>query len=102
MSDSVDALFLRFRGEIIEWRGPAPFLFVRVPDAEAARIKAIARQVTYGWGVIPVLATIGDTEFETSLFPRDGGYLVPVKKMVQVAEEVDEGDEVAVHLQVGP
>lgn len=102
MSESADALLLRFHGVIFEWRGPAPFLFVRVPDADAARIKAIAKQVTYGWGVIPVLVTVGDTEFETSLFPKDGGYLVPIKKLVQDAEEVDEGDEIAIHLQVGP
>lgn len=102
MSESADALLLRFNGVIFEWRGPAPFLFVRVPDADAKRIKAIAKQVTYGWGVIPVLVTVGDTEFETSLFPKDGGYLVPIKKLVQDAEEVDEGDEIAIHLQVGP
>ena len=34
---------------------------------------------TYGWGVIPVVARIGDVEFETSLFPKDGGYLLPLK-----------------------
>lgn len=89
-----------FVGEIFEWRGPPPYLFVRVPDDIAARIKAIANEVTYGWGVIPALVTIGDTEFETSLFPRQGGYLVPIKKVVRDAERIDEGDPVGIHLHI--
>ena len=91
-----------FVGEIFEWRGPPPYLFVLVPDDVTARIKVIANEVTYGWGVVPALVTVGDTEFETSLFPKQGGYLVPIKRLVQDAEEIDEGDEIAIRLQVGP
>jgi hypothetical protein len=83
---------LEFRGEIFVWRGPAPYFFVAVPPAEAARIAGVARSVTYGWGVIPSTVTLGRTRFGTSLFPKDGGYLVPVKAAVRRAEAVDEGD----------
>jgi hypothetical protein len=38
--------------------------------------------------------TIGRTTFATSLFPRDGGYLVPVKDAVRRAEDVALGDVV--------
>ncbi|ASR55781.1 hypothetical protein CBP52_12510 [Cellulomonas sp. PSBB021] len=41
---------LRFGGEVIWWRGPAPFHFVALPDDEAARLRAVATHVTYGWG----------------------------------------------------
>lgn len=92
---------LKLQGEIFYWRGPAPFLFVAVPDEASRDIKAISAAVTYGWGVIPVTARIGKTTFKTSLFPKDGRYLVPIKKSVQLAERVDVGDLVTIQLEVG-
>lgn len=91
---------LEFEGEIISWRGPAPYLFVPVPDDLSDEIRAIARRASYGWGCIPVHATIGTTKFTTSLFPKDGRYLVPVKVVVQKAESVGEGDTVTVKLSI--
>jgi hypothetical protein len=90
----------RFDGELILWRGPSPYHFVRVPAAEAAQIREVAPLVTYGWGVIPVRATIGRTSFETSLFPRDGGYLLPVRDRVRLAERLALGDAVDVELAI--
>lgn len=92
---------IQFHGEIFYWRGPAPYLFVAVPEAQSVEIKAIAARVTYGWGVIPVTARIGKTEWKTSLFPKNGRYLVPIKKSVQLAERVDVGDTVNILLRVG-
>ncbi|MEL7978149.1 DUF1905 domain-containing protein [Isoptericola sp. F-RaC21] len=89
---------LEVRGEVFQWRGPAPYYYVAVPDAEAERIAAVAPLVTYGWGVVPVTGRLGATTFTTSLFPRDGGYLVPLKDAVRRAEGVDDGDGVVVHL----
>jgi len=89
---------LEFSGEIIHWRGPAPFHFVEVPDDPSAAIEAVADIVTYGWGAIPVRARIGSTEFRTSLFPKDERYLVPIKVAVRRAEGIDLGDEVTVEL----
>ena len=91
---------LEFTGKIIHWRGPAPYLFVPVPDEQSRDIKSISKIVTYGWGVIPVHARIGGTEFTTSLFPKDGRYLLPVQVSVQKAEGLDEGDEVNVKLEI--
>ena len=93
-------MVLSFTGEAIAWRGPAPFVFVPVPLELSKEIKAISNRVTYGWGVIPVVARIGGTEYTTSLFPKDGLYLVPVKVVVQKAENVGVGDVVDVHLEV--
>ncbi len=91
---------LEFDGEIIWWRGPAPFHYIRVPDDEAAAIADIAPGVTYGWGVIPVTVLIGASEFTTSLFPKDGGYLVPVKAAIRTAEGLSLGDVVTVRLRI--
>jgi hypothetical protein len=71
-----------------------------VPEEEADAIAAISGRASYGWGCIPVDARIGDTDFTTSLFPREGGYLVPVKVAVQRAEQVEVGDEVEVALHI--
>ncbi|RYG45978.1 DUF1905 domain-containing protein [bacterium] len=95
-------MVLEFEGEAIEWRGPAPYLFVPVPPDLSAEIKALSAHLTYGWGVIPTAARIGETDYQTSLFPRDGVYLVPVKVAVQRAEGVRVGDRVTLRLDLSP
>jgi len=92
---------LQFTGEVWFWRGPAPFHFVTIPDEESAEIEEIASDVTYGWGCIPVTGRIGRTTFTTSLFPKDGGYIVPIKVAVRRAERIELGDTVDVRLTVG-
>ncbi|MBI1257839.1 MAG: DUF1905 domain-containing protein [Chloroflexi bacterium] len=89
-----------FSGEIFYWRGPAPFFFVTVPEEESRDIKFISNEVTYGWGVIPVRVQIGGTEWKTSLFPKGDRYLVPLKVVVRKAENLEEGDDVKIHLVV--
>ena len=89
-----------FTETFIYWRGPAPWYFVPVPDEKSREIRAIADIVTYGWGVIPVIVRIGATEFETSLFPKDDRYLVPVKVAVRKAENLNGDETVTVHLKI--
>ncbi len=91
---------LEFSGELWFWRGPAPFHFVTVPDPECAALESAASAVTYGWGMVPVVARIGRTEWATSLWPKDGGYIVPVKAAVRSAERLAVGDLAAVALHV--
>jgi Domain of unknown function (DUF1905) len=92
---------LEFSGEIWFWRGPAPHHFITVPDEECGALEAASAFVTYGWGMIPVAAQIGATEWRTSLFPKDGRYIVPVKASVRNAEGLELGDTVTVRLTVG-
>lgn len=93
-------MVIAFEGEIFHWRGPAPYLFVAVPEGPSREIKALASVVSYGWGVIPVHAQIGATVWTTSLFPKDGRYLVPIRQSVQRAERLDVGDWVAVRIEL--
>lgn len=95
------ALNIEFSGEIWYWRGPAPHHFVTVPESDCHTLKALSRSVTYGWGMIPVRVRIGKTEWKTSLFPKDGRYIVPIKASVQKAEHIGAGDTVTVRLEVG-
>ena len=92
---------IEFRGAIWHWRGPAPWYFVSVPEEQAQTLRAIAGAVSYGWGMIPVTARIGSTVWSTSLFPKDGSYLLPVRASVRGAERLAEGDTVAVRLDIG-
>jgi hypothetical protein len=94
-------MIAEFEGEIIYWRGPAPFLFVAVPERPSRDLKAISSGVTYGWGVIPATLRVGQTEWTSSLFPKDGRYLVPIKMSVQKAENLKVGDTVFIRLEVG-
>jgi hypothetical protein len=91
---------LEFSGEIWYWRGPSPFHFVTVPEEQCQALAEAAAQVSYGWGVVPVTGRIGRTTFTTSLFPKDGGYIVPLKVVVRKAEGLDVGDMVMVRLTV--
>ena len=97
MSDSA-GMDLVFTGDLWHWRGPSPYYFVTVPDEESHHLHAVSTAVSYGWGMIPVRARIGATDWETSLFPKDGLYVVPVKDAVRRVEGLDEGDTVTVRL----
>ncbi len=91
---------ITFDGELWVWKGPAPWYFVTVPGQECHDLRAIAGSVTYGWGMIPVQVRIGNTVWKTSLFPKDGRYLVPIKASVRKAERLAQGDMVTMRLAV--
>lgn len=91
---------LVFTGRVIEWRGPSPYYFVPVPDEESADIREVAAMATYGWGVIPVDVRVGESTFSTSLFPKDGGYLMPLKDAVRKPQGLTAGDDVTVQMTV--
>jgi len=93
-------MIIQFTSKIFQWRGPAPYLFVAVPENESADIKSVSKLVTYGWGVIPVHVTAGKTTWKTSLFPKDGRYLVPIKMLAQKAENLNDGDTVTLELEI--
>jgi hypothetical protein len=89
-----------FDGPVVEWRGPAPFYFVAIPEEESGDIKLAAKGVEY-WGQVPVTARIGETEFTTALFPKDGRYLLPLKDAVRQAAGIEVDEVLAVALRIG-
>jgi len=96
----VGALELAFAGELWYWRGPAPYHFVSVPSDAARTIHAIASAVTYGWGMIPAEIRIGTSVWTTALWPKDGGYVVPIKDKFRKAERLVLGETVEVTVVV--
>ena len=89
-----------FTGIVWFWKGPSPYFFVTVPEQQSHDLKTISELVTYGWGMIPVHVRIGDSAWKTSLFPKDGRYILPLKDMIRKAENLAEGDTITVSLEV--
>ena len=97
MTDEMD---FDFDGHVVEWRGPAPFYFVAIPEEESADIKFAAKGIEY-WGQVPVIVRINDTEFTTAQFPKDGRYLLPLTDKVREAAGIEVDEDVSVELRVG-
>lgn len=91
-----------FDGPLFYWRGPAPYYFVRVPPGTAEELADVAADVTYGWGMVPVEVTVGRYRWETSLWPKEGGYLVPIRAQVRRDLELEVDQVVSVHLTIAP
>lgn len=96
----MDSVTFEFTGEVWEWRGPAPYHFVSVPEDLCDEVREAAELVSYGWGMVPVSLRIGRTSWTTSLWPKDGGYVVPLKDKVRRAESVQLGDTVTVGMEI--
>jgi hypothetical protein len=91
-----------FSAELFEWRGPAPFYWLALPEDVCDYVRSEASVASYGWGAVPVSVRIGATDWETSLLPRDGGYVLPVKDAVRAREDIGDGDTVTVAMSVAP
>jgi hypothetical protein len=89
-----------FRTTIIEWRGPAPFYYAPIPTDHVEAVRKASKVASYGWGVVPVEAEIAGVTFTTSLFPKDGGYLLPIKDAVRRPAKVTVGDTIAVTMTI--
>ncbi len=94
------AVTFTFTGTTIEWRGPAPFVFLPVPDAISAELVSLGSSVSYGWGCIRAVCECGDVRWETSLMPRKGIYLVPIKVAVQRQCKIDVDVEMTVTISI--
>ena len=89
-------------------KAPASWHFLTIEGAAADAIHALAlmRRLESGrrrgWGAMKVRAIIGDTQWETSIFPdkSSGGWMLPVKAAVRKAEGLVAGDGVQVSVTV--
>jgi hypothetical protein len=89
-------------------KAPASWHFLTLGGEVAEAISALAlmRRLEFGhkpgWGSVKVRATIGDTSWDTSIFPAKdvGGWLLPVKAAVRNAEGLVAGDAVKVRIDL--
>ncbi|AXQ31620.1 DUF1905 domain-containing protein [Solimonas sp. K1W22B-7] len=81
------------KAKVWRWKEDAGWHFATVPKAQSAQIRSKATGTKRGWGSMPVRVKIGETEWETSLFPqgKTGTYLFAIKASVRKAEGIEEG-----------
>ena len=91
-----------FETQVIYWRGPSPFFFAPIPRQYVDELGRVAKIVTYGWGMIPVEARIADVPFNTSLYPKDGTFLLPLKVDIRRKTNITAGDLIVVDLTIHP
>ncbi len=86
----------KYNGEKAAWH------FVGLPHDVAAVIKKKTENKACSFGSVPVVATIGNTSWQTSIFPdrRSESFLLPVKAAVRKTETLFEGDVVKVTIVV--
>ena len=94
-------MILHFEGVLWEYQGEATWVFLTMPVEDAEMIRETVPHKS-GFGSIRVEVTLGDTTWKTSVFPDkdSGSYVLPVKRAVREAEEVEPGDSVEVDLVV--
>jgi hypothetical protein len=90
-----------FEATLWEWRGPAPFYFLSLPVELAEEIKTAASVLSYGWGMIPVVANIQGRDFKTSMFSKNGTYVLPIKNEVRLPLKLAVDDLIEVSLRLG-
>ena len=88
-------------GVLFEWRGPAPFYFVKVDSKTSGVIKSLAAVHSYGWGVVYIHGLISKVEFQTSLIPKDGCYYIPIKDAVRKKLKLQLEDKITVNFSLG-
>jgi hypothetical protein len=88
-----------FSGQVVEWRGPSPYIFIEIPADQSEDIKFAAKGLEY-WGQVPVAVNVVGREFTTALFPKDGHYLLPLKLAVRTPLGLEIGQVVDVALDV--
>ena len=93
---------LSFETKIIYWRGPAPFFYAPLPPSEAEEVRRVSKRVTYGWGMIPVEATINGVTFTTAMFRKNDTYYLPLKDAVRRQCGVTADDTIAVEMTLQP
>jgi hypothetical protein len=89
-----------FQGEVIEWRGPAPYYFVPTPLDVTRQLVELKNKLTYGWGVIPASVTVGSATTTTSLIPKNGSFYVPIKDAIRKPNQIKKGDTIKITLSL--
>ena len=92
----------RFTAPLWRYEGDAAWFFVTVPVGVSDDVRELTEGSRRGFGSVRVRATVGGTTWTTSVFPdsKRGAFLLPVKKAVRAAEDLEDGGDVRVALQV--
>ena len=95
------AMISRFNARLWLYSGDAPWHFVTLPADVADEVRAVTGP-RRGFGSVRVRASIGNTTWDTSIFPdkESGSYLLPVRQQTRRAEGIAVDDEVSVTIEL--
>ena len=93
-----------FDAELWIWdaRRADTWIFVTLPDEASEEIRDLTAGPRRGFGSLRARATVGGSTWTTSIFPdsmRDS-YVLPIKRAVRTAEDLDVGDIATVTVQL--
>ncbi len=97
-------VIVEFEAPLWRWdaRRDDSWTFVSLPADASEEIRELVVQPRRGFGSLRVRVRIGDTSWTTSIFPdsKQECYVLPVKKAVRRAEQLDAGDTATVTVEV--
>lgn len=82
--------------------GPAAWHFVTLTKKDSKEIIELFGDMKRGWGSLPVTVTVGETTWETSIFPdkKTESFLLPLKAAVRKKEGIKEGELVEFSIKI--
>ena len=94
-------LVIQFNEALWEYQGEAPWVFITLPAEDAEELRERVPQRA-GFGSVKVNAVIGESRWQTSVFPDkgSGSFLLPVKRAIREQEDLAPGDTTSVTLHI--
>lgn len=91
-----------FAARLRRWKPESAWHFITVPEEVSAAIRSFAPEAKRGFGSVQVRVKTGGSDWKTSVFPdkASGCFVLPVKKSVRQAEDLYDGDDVSVRLEL--
>jgi hypothetical protein len=98
-------LSFSFTGKCWLWQGKGAWYFITLPLDKSEEIKFFSVNNSAkrrGWGAVRVIASIGNTDWETSIFPykKQQAYILPLKAEIRKKEQIIQNSDVTVKLKI--
>jgi hypothetical protein len=92
----------KLQSKVVVYQGTAAWRFIGIPEKEGSEIKNQFGAAARGWGSLPVSVTVGNTTWDTSIFPdkKSGSYLLPLKAKTRKAENIGDDSTVTYSLRL--
>ena len=97
-----ELVVVTFDAELWVWdaRRSDIWMFVSLPTEASEEIRDLAPGPPRGFGSVRVRVTVGASTWTTSIFPDSAGYVLPVKRAVRQAEDLEVGDIATVTVEL--
>jgi len=100
----------KFKSKVVVWTGggydkdqSGAWRFARVPEKISEKIKEMQKgRKRRGWGAVYAKAKIKKSEWTTSIFPdrHSATYLLPLKKEIRYEENLYDGIDINVSIEI--